>query len=109
MKRGEALERMCDPSFHAAMIYQSPGIGPHLQFDTYSVFKMAMRIREDAADQLNEIQSSEPGEPSVSMDGATVNGKSVIVYSYSKGDTFTFEFVSELGSFKVRKNTHCFA
>lgn len=101
VKRGDCLSRMVDPSFRSAMIVQSPGIGPYLPADTDAVYRLVEGIRDDARDQIEDLIKEQMGMCAVSLDSATVNGKSVVLYSFSKGDVFHFEAISELGSLKV--------
>jgi hypothetical protein len=101
VKRREALDRMIDPFFQAALIKSHPAIKSHLPLTVQTIYqKYVLRIDKMAREELVEYMKRLPGDINVSFDGVTINRKSKQVYTIARGHMTVFDTFTDLGSDK---------
>ena len=99
--RKEPLERLVCPHVQAEMIADHPAIGAYLPKTSKTVFsKYAVPIDKRTTTEVHNIFKTKPGLASLGMDSATINSKSKIVYTGTKGDASIFIAINDLKSMK---------
>ena len=77
--RGEPLVRMCDPYVRAAMLTSNPVIGMFLPQDHSTIYnKFVLPIDMSASNELDAFMTKLPDLVNITMDGATINGRSKV-------------------------------
>ena len=94
--RFEPPNRLDDPFVRAALILANPGIEQWLKQDVTSYYPLIEEIDTDTSVQIVDQFDRILGLMTLAVDGVTVNGKSHLLYTLSKGIHAIFEKLQHL-------------
>jgi hypothetical protein len=97
--RYEPLDALYCPFTQAGLLSSHPAIGPYIPLDPRTVFKrFVVPIDVSAQDELISLMMKQYGLLTVAFDGVTVNRKSKVLFTVTRGIVSAFVTWIDLGS-----------